>query len=76
MTQLLERAFGEAAKLPDTAQDAVGQIVLDELASEKKWAQSFATSQDQLAAMARDALKEFEADETLPMDVDRDFTND
>ena len=76
MTQLLERAFAEVSKLSAKDQDAVAAFLLEELASEKRWDAAFASSQPQLSEMARAALREFEAGETLPMDADRDFTHD
>ena len=68
MTQLLEYAFTEASKLPEPEQDAVASLLLAELQSEQRWTHSFASSQDQLAQLADEALREFAADETLPMD--------
>jgi len=76
MTQLLERAFAEASKLPKTEQDAVASFVLAELESEKRWAKSFASSQDKLAQMADEALQEFKAGKTQPLDLKRDFAHD
>ena len=73
MTQLLERAFAEASKLPEPEQDAVASVFLAELESERHWAQSFASSQEELSQLADEALREFEAGETLPMDPERDF---
>ena len=73
MTQLMERAFTEAAKLPDPEQDAFASLLLAELDSERRWSQAFASTQDQLATLADEALREFEAGETLPMDFERDF---
>ena len=75
MTQLLERAFAEAAKLPEPEQDAVASVFLAELQSEQRWAQAFASSQGELSKLADEALREFEAGETLPMDAERDFPN-
>ncbi len=75
MTQLLERAFTEASKLPEKEQDAVAALVLEELASEQRWDAAFASSQHQLSEMARAALREYDAGETRPMDADRDFTH-
>lgn len=57
-TQLLERAFAEAAKLSDRDQDTLGALVLEEMKSEKKWNAAFANSQDMLAQMAEQALAE------------------
>ena len=71
MTQLLERAFHEVARLPESEQDAVASLVLAELESERRWAQSFASSEHELAQLADEALREFEAGETLPLDFPR-----
>lgn len=76
MTQLLTRAFAAAAELPDAEQDAVAAIVLAELQSEQRWAQAFTGSQDQLAALAEEGLRELAAGHTQPMDLQRDFPHD
>jgi hypothetical protein len=76
MTQLLEHAFSEASKLPDKEQDAFASLLLAELESERRWTQSFASSQNQLAKLADEALREMNAGETLPMDLDRDLPHD
>ena len=73
MTQLLERAFAEASRLPESQQDAVATLLLAELDSEQRWVGAFAASQDPLSQLADEALREFETGETLPMDVERDF---
>lgn len=75
MTQLLERAFAVASKLPDPEQDAVASLLLAELESERRWAESFGGTQDELSVLAEEALREFEAGETQPMDLKRDFPN-
>ena len=56
MTKLLEKALDQVAKLPAAEQDAVAAILLEELASEQRWAASLAGSQDQLAELAQEAL--------------------
>ncbi len=55
MTQLLEKVLSQVAKLPASEQDAVAAILLEELASEQRWAESFAKSQDLLAELAEKA---------------------
>ena len=75
MTQLLERAFTEAARFPESEQDAMGSLLLAELESARKWAKSFASSQDALVQLADEALREFAAGETQPLDPNRDFPN-
>ena len=76
MTHLLQRAFTEASKLPEAEQDAFASLLLAELESERRWAQTFASSHEKLATLADEALAEFESGETLPLDLDRDFPHD
>jgi hypothetical protein len=76
MTQLLQRAFAEASKLPEAEQDAVASLLLAELESERRWSQAFASTHDKLSALADEALAEFEAGETLSMDLEREFPHD
>ena len=52
MTPLLKRAIKEAQSRPDAEQDWIASIILDAIADEKRWDESFARSQDQLARMA------------------------
>jgi hypothetical protein len=52
MTQLLEQAIKELEKLPEAEQDAVATLILDELADERRWQESFARSQEPLARLA------------------------
>ena len=63
----MEKALQEVAKLPAAEQDAMAAIVLEELASEQKWAAAFASLQDQLAELAREALAEYNAGKTKPL---------
>ena len=58
MTKLLQKAFDEASKLPKAEQDALGRVLLDELASERRWEELFSGSHDLLAALAHEALAE------------------
>lgn len=75
MTQLLERAFAEVAKLPAEQQNAMASLLLAELESERRWSESFAASQNQLATLAGEALRELKDGTTQELDVDRDFPN-
>ena len=75
MTQLLERAFAAASKLPNPEQDAFASLFLAELDSERRWTETFAATQDQLSSLADEALREFEASQTQPLDLNRDFPN-
>jgi hypothetical protein len=68
MTKLLQKAFDEAAKLPEAEQDTLGRILLDELASERRWEDLFAGSHDLLADLADQALAEHRAGRTEKLD--------
>jgi hypothetical protein len=52
MTPLLERAIEKIQDLPDAEQDAIAALILDELADEQRWEESFARSQEQLGDLA------------------------
>ena len=68
MTELLEKAFAEAARLPEEEQDMLARTLLEDFAAEEKWDQTLANSPDKLAALADEALTEFEQGETRPLD--------
>ncbi len=68
MTKLLEKAFSEASKLSEQDQDAIAGVVLAELASEERWNELFANSQDMLAELAGEALAEHKAGKTKVLD--------
>jgi len=70
MTQLLERAFTEASKLPELQQNVLARWLIDELLVEKKWERLFANSEDLLADLAEEALQEHRAGKTQPLDLD------
>ena len=76
MTELLERALNEAARLPEQEQDALASLLLAEMESEARWSVAFAGSQPQLARLAADALAEFHTGQTLPLDPERDLADD
>ena len=71
MTQLLEKAFKEASKLPVVDQNALAKWVLEELKSEKKWELIFAESEDVLDKLADEALADHKKGKTRRLDIDR-----
>ena len=75
MTELLERALNEAARLPEQEQDALASLLLAEMESEARWNVAFAGSQPQLARLAADALAEFKIGRTMPLDPERDLAD-
>lgn len=68
MTELLEKAFSEASKLPQREQDAFATWILEELASEQHWDKLFAQSTHALEQLADEALAEFRAGRTQVLD--------
>ena len=67
----LQKAFEEAAKLPDNEQEALGQWLLEELASERRWDELFACSSDKLATLSKEALAEYRAGQTQDLDPEK-----
>lgn len=76
MTALLEKAFKQASALPKAKQEAIGALILEEIASESRWDAQFAGSQDALARLAEEAVSEFNAGKTLPFEKDSDLSHD
>ena len=66
MTQLLDQAIREVTRLPAAEQDALAAILLTEMAAEQRWSTAFARSQDVLAELAEEALKEDQTGRTQP----------
>jgi len=71
MTKLLEKAFKEASRLPEMDQNALAKWFLDELHSERAWAQAFAESEDVLEKLADEAIGEKREGKTVPLDLGR-----
>ncbi|MCH7519396.1 MAG: hypothetical protein IH964_10280 [Candidatus Dadabacteria bacterium] len=64
MTKLLEKAFAEASKLPAKEQDALACALLEEMASQRRWDELFASSPDLLEELSKKALEEHLAGRT------------
>ncbi|HEY3874505.1 MAG TPA: hypothetical protein VGM92_03435 [Candidatus Kapabacteria bacterium] len=67
MTQLLERAVGEAQKLPERDQNALAALILEEMIVERQWDRAFAKSQSQLEQLADEALAELRQGLATPL---------
>ena len=70
MTQLLEQAFSEAAKLTDIEQNILAKWLLAELTSERRWNELFAKSGDLLKQLAEEALEDYRQGKTELLDPD------
>lgn len=68
MTRLLEEAFDKASNLPEDDQDAVAALILEEIESERRWDELFAKSQDKLAELGQEALREHRQGNTERLD--------
>lgn len=71
MTNLLQQAFAEAAKLSDAEQDLLASWLLAELAGEDDFDRKIAGTADKLTGLARAALAEHRAGQTEELDPDR-----
>jgi hypothetical protein len=68
MTELLEKAFTEASKLPSEAQDVLAERLLKDLEAEEKWDEAFANSQNELSTLADEALEDHKNGRTKPLE--------
>jgi hypothetical protein len=71
MTGLFEKAIEAARKLPAEEREALGAILLEEIADEARWAKKFAESQDVLDKLAEEALAEKRSGHTEPLEFPR-----
>ena len=76
VTALLEKAIEQASALPQKEQEAIGALILEEIASESRWHGQFSGSQDALARLAEEALAEFNQGKTRPFEKDSDLAHD
>jgi len=67
MTDLLEKAFEHASKLPPQQQDALAKWLLDEIEADRAWDATFAKSPALLASLAAEALREKTAGDAHPL---------
>jgi hypothetical protein len=68
MTQALEKAFAEVAKLPAEQQDRFARWILEELEDEQHWDKRFARSQEALGKLAVEARGAIERGESEDLD--------
>lgn len=68
MTELLERAIAKLQTLPESEQNAIASIILDEIEDERRWDEAFSRSPDVLAKLAGSAMAEYRAGKTQELD--------
>ncbi|HEY1789225.1 MAG TPA: hypothetical protein VGJ73_13775 [Verrucomicrobiae bacterium] len=76
VTALLEKAIRKASTLPESEQEAIGAMILEEIASESRWNAQFASSENALSRLGDEALSEFNEGKTLPFEKDSDLSHD
>ena len=67
MTRLLESAIDEVRKLPESAQDAIAALILDQIADDRVWDEAFGRSQNQLALLADKVRADIGAGRVRPL---------
>ncbi len=70
MTKLLEKAIAEVNRLPTEEQNAIAQLILDELEDERLWEEKFAASQEKLTKLAEKARQDIEAGRIRTLGID------
>jgi hypothetical protein len=70
MTKLLQKAIQEVKKLPQSEQDTIASLILDEIADEKQWDETFAKTQLQLAKLAKKVRLDIKSGKTKEMGID------
>jgi hypothetical protein len=68
VSDLLNRAFAEASKLPPAEQELLAEWILAEIASEQHWTTALGGSPDALERLADEALLEHREKKTKPLD--------
>ena len=70
MTHLLQHAIAELQKLPDSEQDAMAAVILEEIADEEQWQSAFANSQDELSRVAEKVREDIRQGRVLDLGID------
>ena len=68
---IFDKAIAQVSHLPPKERNEFARFILAELEDERRWAKQFARSQNQLARLADEAIEEFHAGKTEPMDLRR-----
>ena len=69
MTALMERAIGEAKALPDTEQDFLAALLLENIRDAQQWDAQFAASKDVLEELFDEAMEEYRQGRTIPIEA-------
>ena len=61
MSPMLDQAVAAARKLPETEQDAIAALILEEIEDDRRWEESLARDPGKLAALAARAQEQVQA---------------
>ena len=67
MTALMERAMDEAKVLPDSEQDFLAALLLENIRDTQGWDAQFAASKDILEELFDEAMEEYQQGRTIPI---------
>jgi hypothetical protein len=70
MTILLAKAFEEASRLSEEAQNEIAERLLEEIEGEERWDATLASTPDVLERLADRALEDFKAGRTKKLGFD------
>ena len=70
MTELLNKAFKKAEKLPEELQDEIAKTLISDLEEESKWQNAFEVSEAKLIKIADKAIKESNNGKTKKLGFD------
>jgi len=65
---MLEKAFAEASKLPESEQDELAGLILAELEADRRWDRLFERDPEKLRQLVLEAREEYRAGRSEPMD--------
>lgn len=68
MTELLKRAIASLQTLPESEQNAIASMILEEIEDERRWDEAFSRSPDLLAKLAASAMAEYRAGKSQELD--------
>ena len=66
MTIALKKVFSDISKLPISQQNAIAELLIEELA----WKESFENSQNELEMLAKEASVEYKSGKTKPLNLE------
>ena len=67
MTALLKRALDEAKVLPESEQDFLAALLLENIRDAQHWDTQFAASKDVLEELYDEAMEEYQQGRTIPV---------